>query len=298
MDLFVLLSSTPRILRVVTTRDLQDDLEEEFRRQISSFTHNKTDVPFDARYRPDDDELLVIEGFDDIDGVIAAVRSPQDTNTWQPSEEGLGAIKGIFGGFTDNGVTTVMIQAFDRRQAITAGKFALFFDNDTFRRLGGIGITLDNKPTAILSQATTNNALTQLRFVSLHNTRRLFEMDAYYHESTKEEIESFFNEDKFHGFNSVWLDANIDNWIRKKVTFINQEGILDACTPEELRTAAAGFDIEIGVHENGGQMKLVFPDDKKGLKALLRFLDEDIYQSPISGNRFQTNSKRKIAAQP
>ena len=40
-----------------------------------------------------------------------------------------------------------------------------------------------------------------------------------------------------------------------------------------------------------------FPDDKKGLKALLRFLDEDIYQSPISGNRFQTNSKRKIAAQ-
>ncbi|MHB2062365.1 hypothetical protein [Pseudomonas monsensis] len=298
MDLFVLLSSTPRILRVVTNRDLQDDLEEEFRRQISTFTVNKADVPFDARYRPDDDELLVIEGFDDIDGLIAAVRSPQDTNTWQPSEEGLGAIKGIFGGFTENGVTTVMIQAFDRRQAITTGKFALFFDNDTFRRLDGIGITLDSKPTAILSQPTAVNALTVLRFVSLHNTRRLFEMDAYYHESTKEEIESFFNEDKFHGFDAAWLDTNIDNWIRKKVTFINQEGILDTCTPQELQAAAAGFDIEIGVHEEGGQMKLIFPDDKKGLKALLRFLDEDIYQSPISGNRFQTNSKRKIVAQP
>ncbi|WP_139657394.1 hypothetical protein [Pseudomonas shirazica] len=297
MDLFVLLNSTPRILRVVTSRDLQDDLEGEFRRQISSFTVNKTDVPFDARYRPDDDELLMIEGFDDIDGVIAAVRSPQDTHTWEPSEEGLGTIKGIFGGFTENGITTVMIQAFDRRQAITTGKFALFFDTDTFRRLGGIGITLDNKPTAVLSQRTADNSLTELRFVSLHNTRRLFEMDAYYHESTKEEVESFFNDDKFHGFDAGWLSANIDNWIRKKVTFINQEGILDACTPHELQTAAAGFDIEIGVHDEGGQMKLIFPDDKKGLKALLRFLDEDIYQSPISGNRFQTNSKRKISAQ-
>lgn len=296
MDLFVLLNSTPRILRVVTSADLQNDLEVEFHRQISSFRDNKTDVAFDARYRPDDEELLLIENFDDIDGVIAAVRNPQDFNVWGPSEEGLSAIKGIFGGFTENGITTVMIQAFDRRQAITTNKFALFFDTDTFRRLGGIGITLDNKPTAILSQSVAEGSPTELRFVSLHNTRRLFEMDAYYHESTKEEVENFFNAEKFHGFNPDWLSANIDNWIRKKITFINQEGILDTCTPIDLRDAAAEFGIAIGVHEEAEQLKLIFPDDKKKLKELLRFLDEDIYQSPISGNRFQTNSKRKIPA--
>lgn len=297
MDLFVLLNTTPRILRVVTSADLQDDLEIEFHRQISSFQNNKSDVAFDARYRPDDDELLLIDNFDDIDGVIAAVRSPQDINAWEPSEEGLGAIKGIFGGFTEDGVTIVMIQAFDRRQAITTRKFALFFDTDTFRRLDGIGITLDNKPTAVLSQNVAEGSPSKLRFVSLHNTRRLFEMDAYYHESTKEEVENFFNEEKFHGFDSEWLSANIDNWIRKKITFINQEGILDTCTPKDLRDAAAEFGIDIGVHEEAEQLKLIFPEDKKKLKELLRFLDEDIYQSPISGNRFQTNSKRKIPTQ-
>lgn len=297
MDLFVLLGSTPRILRVVTNGELQDDLETELRRQSEAFMNNKNDVAFDARYRPDDDELLLIDGFDDIDGLIAAVREPENANIWQPSVEGLSAVKGLFGGFTEDGVTTVIIQAFDKRQAIATGKFSLFYDRNTFRRLDGIGIALDYKPTAILTQGTGDNSPTQLRFVSLHNTRRLFDMDAYYHESTREEVESFFNADKFHGFDPDWLGANIDNWIRKKVTFINQEGILDACTPEELQAAAAGFDIAIGVHDAGGQMKLVFPEDKKRLKALLRFLDEDIYQSPISGNRFQTNSKRKIAAQ-
>jgi hypothetical protein len=297
MDLFVLLNSAPRILRVVTSADLQDDLATEFHRQIGFFQGGKTDVPFDARYRPDDDELLLINNFDDIEGVVAAVRTPQDIGPWEPSEEALGSIKGLFGGFTVDGVTTVMIQAFDRRQAITTKRFALFFDADTFRRLDGIGITLDNKPTALLSQAVADGAPTELRFVSLHNTRRLFEMDAYYHESTKEEVESFFNENKFSGFDPEWLNANIDNWIRKKITFINQEGILETCTPVVLREAATGFGIDIGVHEEGGQLKLVFPNDKKKLKELLRFLDEDIYQSPISGNRFQTNSKRKIGAQ-
>lgn len=297
MDLFVLLGTTPRILRVVTSGELQEDLETELRRQAITFTNQKNDVPFDARYRPDEDELLLIDGFDDLDGLIAAVREPENANIWQPTEDGLGTIKGLFGGFTENGSTTVVIQAFDKRQAIATGKFSLFYDKNTFRRLDGIGIALDHKPTAILTQGTAENSPSQLRFVSLHNTRRLFDMDAYYHESTKDEVESFFNVEKFHGFNPDWLGENIDNWIRKKVTFINQEGILDSCTPQELRTAAAGFDIEIGVHDEGGRMKLIFPDDKKGLKALLRFLDEDIYQSPISGNRFQTNSKRKIAAQ-
>lgn len=296
MDLYVLLNTTPRILRVITSGDLQDDLEIEINRQIDSFTEGKSDVTFDARYRPEADELLLINLFDDIDGVVAAVRSPQNIRPWEPSEESLSTVKGIFGGHTKDGITTVMMQAFDRRQAITTKKFALFFESDTFRRLDGIGITLDNKPTAILSQSVEAGASSELRFVSLHNTRRLFEMDAYYHESTQEEVESFFNEEKFHGFDPAWLDNNIDNWIRKKITFINQEGILESCTPSDLKDAALEFGIEIGLHQIDEQLKLVFPSDKKKLKELLRFLDEDIYQSPISGNRFQTNSKRKIAS--
>ncbi|NVZ67441.1 hypothetical protein HX867_35610, partial [Pseudomonas gingeri] len=87
MDLFVLLGTTPRILRVVTSGELQEDLETELRRQAITFTNQKNDVPFDARYRPDEDELLLIDGFDDLDGLIAAVREPENANIWQPTED-------------------------------------------------------------------------------------------------------------------------------------------------------------------------------------------------------------------
>jgi len=294
MDLFVLLQTTPRILRVITTAPLQNDLETEVRRQINFFTADKEEIDFDARYRPLDNELLIIRNFDDIDGVLSAVRSPQDVGIWEPTEEGLSTVKALFAGVSIDGKTTVMLQAFDKRQAITAGRFSLFYDQNTFRRLTGVGMTLDNKPTAVLSQNSAATDPAELRFVSLHNVRRLFDMDAYYHESTQEEVNNFFNAEKFHGFNEEWLNANLDNWIRKKVTFINQEGILERCTPSDIRTAAAGFGITVDIEEFGEQYKLTFPEDKRRLKELLRFLDEDIYQSPISGNRFKTNSKTKI----
>lgn len=37
MDLFVLLGTTPRILRVVTSGELQTDIEAELRRQAQAF---------------------------------------------------------------------------------------------------------------------------------------------------------------------------------------------------------------------------------------------------------------------
>lgn len=294
MDLFVLLQTTPRIQRVVTNAQLQADLEIEVNRQINFFRAEKDEIIFDARYRPDEGELLLISNFDDIDGVIAALRSPQEIQVWEPTEAGLNSVKGLFAGVQSGTTTHVMLQAFDKRQAITAGRFSLFYDENTFRRLSGVGMTLDNKPTAILSQSTNNQSGAELRFTSLHNVRRLFDMDAYYHESTQEEVLNFFNAEKFHGFDPAWLGSNLDNWIRKKVTFINQEGILDRCSPSDIKSAAAAFGIDVVVHDDGPQHKLAFPEDKRKLKELLRFLDEDIYQSPISGNRFKTNSKTKI----
>jgi hypothetical protein len=37
----------------------------------------------------------------------------------------------------------------------------------------------------------------------------------------------------------------------------------------------------------------VFREEKRALKELLRFLDEDYYKTPITGTPFISNSKRK-----
>lgn len=293
MDLFILRSTAPRIMKLVTDANLQDDLNVELRRQAAEFLQGKEEIPFDARYRPDDGEVLSIANFDDIEGLISAVKTPGNYDDWAASERDLPNIKGIFGGFEDGNTTTVIIQAFDRRQSISTRKISFWYDTDTFRRIDGVGITFDTKPTAILSQEDgAPNAV--LRFVSLHNTRRLFDMDAYYHQITQDEVNDFFNAQNFHEFDQSWLETNIDNWMRKKITFINQEGILDACSPVEIREAGSSLGIVIDVNGESGTDKLVFPTDKKKLKELLRFLDEDIWESALSGSRFQSSSKRKL----
>jgi hypothetical protein len=293
MDLFILRNKTPRIMKLVTDGSLQDDIELELRRQATEFLSGKEEISFDARYRPDDGEVLIIEDFDDIEGLIAAVKTPGSYDDWPATENDLANIKGIFGGFEDANSTTVIIQAFDRRQSISTRKISFWYDQDTFRRINGVGITFDTKPTAILTQEK-GAASAQLYFVSLHNTRRLFDMDAYYHEITQDEVNGFFNNQNFHEFDQDWLELNIDNWIRKKITFINQEGILDACTPAVIRDAGLSLGITIDINNSSGSDKLVFPPDKKKLKELLRFLDEDIWESALSGSRFQSSSKRRL----
>lgn len=294
MDLFILSGSNPRIQRVITEKSLQEDIATELKGQINQFLEGKTHYDFDGRYKPDPEELLVIHNFDDIERILDAVQEPDGIPEWAPTEQSITEIKGLFAGVTTGHEVTVVLQAFDKRQILSTSKVTLFTSDDTFSRLKGIGLTLDSKPTAILKTEDILIGGSTLYFSSLHNVRRLFDMDAYYHESTKEEVATFFSDEKFTGFDAGWLDKNLDNWIRKKVTFINQEDILGKCSVPEIVAAAAEFNLTLEVDENSNPPKLKIPAEKRELKELLRFLDEDIYQSPITGNKFRSNSKLKI----
>lgn len=295
MDLFILSTGNPRIQRVITDKPLQTDIAKELGEQIEHYFDGKEVYDFDGRYKPDADELLSISNFDDIERVLDAVKEPDGIPEWTPSEQSITEIKGLFAGICEGNSVTAVLQAFDKRQILSTSKVTLFTSSDTFSRLKGVGLTLDGKATALLKTDNIQQEKPTLYFSSLHNVRRLFEMDAYYHESTKEEVASFFADEKFAGFDDAWLENNLDNWIRKKVTFINQEDILRKCSVPEIVAAAAGFSLTLEVDETTTPPKLKLPSEKRNLKELLRFLDEDIYQSPITGNKFRSNSKLKIS---
>jgi hypothetical protein len=42
--------------------------------------------------------------------------------------------------------------------------------------------------------------------------------------------------------------------------------------------------------------KIEVPEERAGLKQLLRFLDDGLYEAPLSGERYVTNSKQKLKA--
>lgn len=58
------------------------------------------------------------------------------------------------------------------------------------------------------------------------------------------------------------------------------------------RSCASGFAPTAWGPSVGGQDAIAMPAGKADLKKILRFLDEDYYQSTLQSRNFVTNSKR------
>lgn len=293
MEIFAIFKTAPRIRKLITHGDLQDKIAELANSQIGEFMAHDEAFPFDGQYKPDTNEALVIEGFDDIDGIIETLNRPDDCITWKPKDDTpVEEIKGLFFGIKIEGKHHVGIQNFDRRQIIS-NKILMGWSGNSFKMVDDIALSLDTKICAVLKEKEDGS--TDLYFKSLHNIRRIFDMDAYYHAATIEEIQTFFGSDNFANYDHAWLSTNIDDSIRKTVTYISKEKILENTTPAEINHHAQTVGLNFELVTIDGQDRLQFPKEKRQLKSLLRFLDEDIYVAPFTNRVYVTNSKRRMA---
>ncbi len=88
--------------------------------------------------------------------------------------------------------------------------------------------------------------------------------------------------------------AASDSWVRRKVWLVMQSTILSKVPLNDIKAIATEFSIPIEYVTQDGNEKIKIPRDRKSLKTLLRFLDEDYYKSPLSKTNYLTNSKRVV----
>ena len=74
---------------------------------------------------------------------------------------------------------------------------------------------------------------------------------------------------------------------------INKSKILVNHTVTEIKNAALTLNFPIKTTGSGSSEKIEMPTNKKEIKELLNFLDEDYFNSEITKQRFRSNSKRK-----
>jgi hypothetical protein len=284
MNLFAL-TSVPgtRIVRFPLTAELQSEVENVFADQLSAFEDGIVEtVPFDGRYVPDEGELLVIDDFADVDGLQDAVANPLNVEAFDPTQHSLDAVKALFTSRTDNGVTRVLVQCFERRRLIANKGLAMFFSGDTFRKMSDAGLTLDTRLLAVLEG-------TSLKFQSFHFLRRVFDVSEHYNEATNEEVTAFATHEKMTVSDVPAFMASAGPLVRKKIALIRQSGVLEHFTTEQIVATAQTFNLAITTTHDG---KIVLPANKTELRRLLRFLDEDYYESALSQTRYVSNSKR------
>ena len=98
--------------------------------------------------------------------------------------------------------------------------------------------------------------------------------------------------------NQALFKTNADSIIRKKVALLQKNNVLQNLSVVDIKTVADSLnqdlpeEHQINISINNG--KLVVPKDKKRIKELLRFLDEDYVTAPLTKRRCLTNSKKYL----
>ncbi len=66
----------------------------------------------------------------------------------------------------------------------------------------------------------------------------------------------------------------------------------------ELKAKAEAFGISLTIALHNGSDSIIIPTQRSELKRLLKFLDEDYYESSLTGRKFVSNSKAPVQLQP
>jgi hypothetical protein len=290
MNLFALTrDSSRRILRIPLSAEVQSEVSSTFSGQEEYFRKSCEErIDFDGKYKPDEGECLLIADFDDIDGLHSAVANPLSVPEIEPATTEFETIKALFAGKIDGEKRITLIQSFDKRKIISNKGLSIFHSANVFRKVEGVGLTLDTKLAAILEDK-------DLSFFSFHAARQIFDLTQYYKEATDEDLNEFAASSfvKIEDLPNFILMS--DTWIRRKVSLVMQSGILEKVQLETTKQAALIFGIDIQTEANNGNVALVLPKNKADLKKVLRFLDEDYFQSVLSSTLHLSNSKRQIS---
>jgi hypothetical protein len=289
MNLFALTNnSMRRILRLPLSQNIQIEVRALFTIQETQFKALAQEFhDFDGKYKPDDNECLVIKEYDDIDNIHDAVANPLGVPEIQSDFDEFSSIKSLFSGYTaDDGSSVALFQNFDRRKIISPQGMSLFHTDNVYKKVDGVGLTLDDKLSAILIDKS-------IQFFSFHNVRKVFDLSQYYVEATNSDLNDFSSLASIHIDNKDEFLAIADSWIRRKVSLISQSKILENVEIDTIVETAKMFNIEIGIIEReSGAKAIIMPKIKAEIKKLLRFLDEDYFQSSLQQKPFISNSRR------
>lgn len=295
MALFALMDSNvaTKILRIELDSNASSMVNTIFNDQKLHFeSHHSTVLNFYAGYTPSYSECFKLSNFNESAALIDAVTRNTAIPVWDPKVIDVNHIKALFVGIASpQNNNLIAIQTFNKKQILDTSKsfvMKLIGSANTFSKADNVGFNLDDKLVAIINGS-------DIFFRSFFKLRSIFDMSNYFAEATDQEVNDFAMHSVFEVPLGFKLDTVADTVIRTKVTLINKSGTLNNQTILKLKRAAKKINFPLQTNIVSGVEKIVMPQEKKAIKALLDFLDEDIFTSEITQTIYKSNSKRKYS---
>lgn len=285
MNLFAIIvdNNVTEIKRVPLSQEVQGQIETFYSNSLNDFLLDKELIEFDGNFTPNENQLFLINNYPLSELIINSTNNPLicdilDINDFD------GKIIGLFTRLTLTGQNYYVFQHFDSRKIISNRGISLFYNQNTYSRVDRRGISINGTLTAVFTQ-------NQLYFHSYFNTKKIFDLNEYYEEATAEDIENFIGSEMLDFSPIEDFDEYLNSTSRKKIKSIQMSGILNNHTIPDIILKAGTFNINLSANDDG---KLIIPTDKTEMRNLLRFLDEDYFETSITGTKCITNSKISI----
>jgi len=278
------------IRRIPLTAALNDELANLFADQQAALLGDKQFIAFTGSYNVDAGEIFTLGDYPLPPEISQAIGNPLTCPVLNLTTE-THRIKALFSGTWSANTKTVNFQVFDAGKLLKRG-FTLIGSGETYKKLEEPGLMLQDKLTAHYHNGT-------LHFSSYHNTKRFLDLADYYREATDTDLDAFAATELFAFEDEAGFKEQADSIIRKKIALLQKNEVLKNITVADIQNVATNFNAElpeehhvnITVNEDG---KLLIPENKKQLKELIRFLDEDYVTAPLTKRKCLTNSKQYL----
>jgi len=276
--------------RIPLTAELNTELSQLFADQQAALVGEKQPIAFTGSYNVDEGEIFTLADYPMPPAISQAIGNPLTCPVLNLTTE-THRIKALFSGTWSAAVKTANFQVFDIGKLLKRG-FTLIGSGDTYKKLEEPGLMLQDKLAAHYHNGT-------LYFNSYHNTKRFLDLADYYREATDTDLDAFASIELFAFEDEAGFKDQADSIIRKKIALLQKNEVLKDITVADIQTVVTTFNAElpeehhinITVNDDG---KLVIPEDKKQLKELIRFLDEDYVTAPLTKRKCLTNSKQYL----
>lgn len=270
------------VKRVRVTQPVQDEIEQIFLAQEAQFMDGVAEeAEFSGDWQPDDDEIQYIEATEEALAVVQVIAqnalAHEDIDSSRFAEQN---VRGLFVGDDRR----VLVQRFAPQQVLSR-RFSLLLDGNTFTKLEQPAFSLDSRLTCIVADG-------RIKFKKFHSLRQIFDLFDHYQIATDDVVEEFAGKPVFNIDDHDQFRQNADQTCRKLIHAINRDGVLDRHSAEEIASAANGVGLELQISDGA----IAVPRAKADLKNMLRFLNDGLYEASLSGQRYVTNSKRKVLA--
>ncbi|MBR4834886.1 MAG: hypothetical protein IKU86_11230 [Thermoguttaceae bacterium] len=270
---------------LVTDNQMYDELSSLFPEMRTKFFANREAIDYTVGYKLDKGEYFLRRNFQfpDLETILGGIA---ETEPFYPSSEMQDKIRAFIA--VDKESKAIMFQSYHSLKFLTNKKtyWWSFHDSKTFQPFNAFAFGVASRLCAVFQNGN-------LAFESIDAIKTFLDVKDFFAEASNEQIKEMIDAVDWLGCESFdEMIIGLDSEDRKLFSQIQSLDIAEMMENfEKIKSEATSLEIPLSIV---GEQIIIPCHDKKARKRTLNFLAENYYVGSFSGEKYRSNSKKRV----